>query len=140
MDGAITAEEFKKRLTQLCLKGNSLELPSKQRDRQIVLKSIALYLAKTQTYRERDLNAALMRWTGEVGSALQVDHAALRRALIDEKYLERSAGGELYRISAGPAAISFSPEVELLDPAAVIQDAIAEAAAKKAQFQNRSSS
>ena len=137
MDEPVSAQEFRKRLAQLCLRGNSVELPSRQRDRQIILKSIALSLAKDQAYTERELNAALMRWVGEVGHSLTVDHAALRRALIDEKYLERSPGGEQYRLASGASAILFSPEVDHLDPTQVIQEAIAEAAAKKAQFQNR---
>jgi hypothetical protein len=133
----ITAEEFKKRLAQLCLKGNSTELPGKQRDRHIVLKSIALCLAKERTYTERELNAALMNWVGAVGHSMQVDHAALRRALIDEKYLERTPEGGSYRLVGSTGAGYFEPEVEAVQPAAVIDEAIAEAAAKREQFRNR---
>jgi hypothetical protein len=134
----ITAEEFKKRLAQLCLKGNSTELPSKQRDRRIILKSIALCLAKERTYTEREMNAALMSWVGAVGHSLQVDHAALRRALIDEQYLERTLEGGSYRLVGRLAGAGyFEPEVEAIQPAAVIDEAIGEAAAKREQFRNR---
>ena len=133
----ISAQEFTKRLGQLCLTGRSAELPRKQRDRQIILKSVALHLAKGKTYSERELNAALMGWVGEVGHSLQVDHAALRRTLIDEKYLERCADGTAYKLAAPGAAGWFAPEVEEIHPALVIQEAILEAARKREQFQNR---
>lgn len=133
----VTAEEFKKRLAQLCLSGQTNELPRKQRDRQIVLKSIALYLPKDQTYSEREINAALMRWIGEVGHSLAVDHAALRRALVDEKYLERSEGGTAYRLPPSGGAGWFAAEVEEIQPVLVIEEAILAAAAKREQYRNR---
>ena len=136
----ITAQEFKKRLAQLCLKGRSAELPRKQRDRQIILKSIALHLSKAKTYTERELNAALMGWVGEVGHSLAPDHAALRRTLIDEKYLERSPEGASYRLVASPGAGLFDPEVDEINPSAAVQEAILEAAAKRDQFRNRNQS
>jgi hypothetical protein len=134
---AITAPEFKKRLARLCLSGQSNELPRKQRDRHIILKSIALDLSKNQTYSEREINAALMRWIGEVGHALAVDHAALRRSLVDEKYLERSEGGAVYRVAPSGGAGWFAAEVEGIQPALVIEEAILAAAARREQFRNR---
>jgi hypothetical protein len=136
----ITAGEFRKRLGQLCLTSKSAELPSRQRDRQIILKSVALHLSKCQIYTERELSAVLRNWTDEVGHSLEVDHAALRRALIDEKYLERSPGGEQYRLSVPRCAEWFAPEVDGIDPALVVVEAIAEARAKRAQYQNRATS
>ena len=133
----ITAEEFKKRLAQLCLSGPSSELPRKQRDRQIILKSVALTLAKEQSYSEREINAALSRWVGEVGHSLEPDHAALRRTLVDEKYLERTEGGSAYRLSSSAGAGLFAAGVELINPALVIDEAILEAAAKREKYRNR---
>jgi hypothetical protein len=135
----VTAEEFRKRLVQLCLKANSMELPGRQRDRQIILKSIVLHLPKEKTYSERELNAALMSWVGAVGHTLEPDHAALRRALIDEKYLERSADGTAYHLAASAGAGWFAPEVDALNPSQIVEDAVLEAAAKREQFRNRPS-
>ena len=133
----ITAREFKKRLAQLCLSGQSNDLPHKQRDRQIILKSIALHLSKDPTYSEREINAALMHWVGEVGHSLQVDHAALRRSLVDEKYLERSEGGTTYRLATTGGAGWFAAEVDEISPAVVIEEAVLETAAKREQYRNR---
>lgn len=133
----ILAEEFKQRLAQLCLRGNSPELPRKPRDRQIVLKSIAFYLSPDRTYTEPELKSIFTDWTNSVGQSMPVDHATLRRTLIDEKYLERTAGGQSYQLRSKPSAIPFAPEVAGIDPAQVIEDAQAEARAKRMQYQKR---
>jgi hypothetical protein len=133
----ISAAEFKKRLAQLCLSGPSHELPRKQRDRQIVLKSIVLYLTKDRVYSEAEINAALRAWVGEVGNSLEIDHAALRRALIDEKYLARSADGKTYRLAKSGGLRLFAGEVDSIQPALVIQEAMLEAAAKRERYRSR---
>jgi hypothetical protein len=136
----ITAQEFSMRLTQLCLSGPSIELPRRQRDRQIILKSIALYLSKDRTYSEREINAALMHWVGEIGHSLQVDHAALRRTLVDEKYLERSDAGANYRVAEAGGAGWFDADVDEIRPAQVIDHAILQAAAKRERYRSRPTS
>ena len=136
----ISATEFKKRLAQLCLTSNSPELPRRQRDRQIVLKSIALCLSKDRAYTEQEINAALASWTAEVGHSLEVDHVTLRRSLIDEKYLERSEDGSLYRLSIPFCADWFAAEVDGIDPCLVIEQSIDDARAKRAQYRNRNDS
>ena len=132
----IGAAEFQKRLAQLCLTGDSTVLPGRWRDRQIILKSIALGLTKNKIYTESELNAALLNWVEAVGHSLQVDHAALRRALIDEKYLERTPEGAAYRVSGSGCAGWFDPSIETIQPEAVIENAIAEAAAKRERFRS----
>ena len=133
----ITAEEFRKRLAQLCTMGRSSNLPSKPRDRAIILMSIALRLEAGRAYSEPDLKAELTAWNGAVGNTMQVDHAALRRHLIDEKYLSRSADGRAYELIADAHAALFAAEVNSIDPAAVVNDAILEAAAKREAYRNK---
>ena len=133
----ISAAEFKKRLAQLCLTSNSPEMPRRQRDRQIVLKSIALCLAKDRTYTEQEINSALAAWIGEVAHSLEVDHVTLRRSLIDEKYVERSEDGSLYCLSIPFCADWFAPEVNEIDPRLVIEQALDDAKAKRARYQTR---
>jgi hypothetical protein len=133
----ISDSEFQKRLAQLCLTSSSPEMPRRQRDRQIVLKSVALCLAKERTYTEQEINAALGDWAAEVGHSLAVDHVTLRRCLIDERYIERSDDGSLYWVSVPFSAGGFAPEVEEIDPRQVIHQAIDEARAKRARYQKR---
>ncbi|MSO19791.1 MAG: DUF2087 domain-containing protein [Acidobacteria bacterium] len=136
-DESITADEFRKRLAQLCTTGRSSDLPRKPRDRSIVLKSIALTLEPGRVYSEMDLKTALTAWSGAVGNTMQVDHAALRRNLIDEKYLSRSADGRMYELIADTNAALFAPEISAIDQSAVVNDAILEAAAKREAFRNK---
>jgi hypothetical protein len=130
----IAADEFQQRLGQLCLSHGG-ELPRKQRDREIVLKSAALCFVQHRTYSEREVNALLKSWIEEIGRGFNVDHAALRRYLIDHRYLERSAAGNSYQLSTARSATLFAPEVDRMDPAAAVEAAREQAALKKAQHQ-----
>jgi hypothetical protein len=133
----ITGDEFCKRLAQLCLTGASCNLPPRPRDRAIILKSIALTLRADVSYNEVDLKMALAAWSGHVGTGLQVDHAALRRHLIDDRYLSRSADGRVYELNQVAHAELFAAEVNAINPAEVINQAILEAAAKREAFRGR---
>jgi hypothetical protein len=130
----ITAEEFRKRLAQLCTTGRSSDLPRKPRDRSIILKSISLRLEPGKVYTEAELKSALTDWNGAVGNAMQVDNAALRRNLIDEKFLTRSADGRSYELVANAHAALFAQDVSSIDPAALVNEAILEAAAKREAY------
>jgi hypothetical protein len=133
----ITAEEFRKRLAQLCTTGRSTDLPRKPRDRSIILKSIALRLEPGKVYTEADLKSALTDWNGAVGNTMQVDHAALRRNLIDEKFLTRSADGRSYELVANAHAALFAQDVSSIDPAEVVNEAFLEAAAKREAYRKK---
>jgi len=133
----ITAEEFRKRLAQLCTVGRANDLPRRPRDRSIILKSIALRLQVGKVYSEPELKRALTEWNGAVGNAMQVDHAALRRNLIDEKFLTRSADGRSYELVADAKADLFADDLRGIDPAAVVNEAILAAAAKREAYRNK---
>jgi len=134
----ISADEFKKRLAQLCLSSKSAVLPRRQRDRQIILKSVALCFQKTRSYTEQQVNDVLLGWIDQVGFSFQTDHAALRRFLVDEGYLERSDTGESYWLSVVLSAGLFAADVEEVHPELVLIEARSAAHAKKALYQRRS--
>ena len=136
-ENIITAEEFRKRLAQLCTVGRSTELPRRPRDRWIILKSITLRLQAGKVYSEPELKDAFADWNGAVGNAMQVDHAALRRNLIDEKFLTRSADGRSYELVEDARADLFAEEVRGVDPATVVDEAILAAAAKREAYRNQ---
>lgn len=60
------------------------ELPAQRHKRLIVLERLALEFEPGLRYREAEVNALLRRFHD--------DHATLRRALVDEGYLDRAAG------------------------------------------------
>ena len=60
------------------------ELPAQRHKRLVVLERLALEFEPGLRYREADVNAVLRRFHD--------DHVTLRRALVDEGFLDRSAG------------------------------------------------
>jgi hypothetical protein len=60
------------------------EIPTKQAKRRIVLERIALEFEPGRHYDEKEVNAIVGAFFG--------DHAALRRSLVDEGYLDRDHG------------------------------------------------
>jgi hypothetical protein len=64
--------------------GRLTEIPMKASKRRIVLERIALEFEPGVRYDEREVNVI-------VGAFLN-DHAALRRSLVDEGFLDREAG------------------------------------------------
>jgi hypothetical protein len=61
-----------------------LELPAQRRKRLVVLERLALEFEPGRRYDEVEVNAILRRFHD--------DHATLRRALVDESFLDREAG------------------------------------------------
>jgi len=131
-EAPITPDEFRSRLVKLCLTSGGYGLPKRVRDRRIVLKAATLGFAGGRTYTEREINESLAAWLREVGPSVESDHVSLRRALVDEAFLERAPGGEWYRV--GPAARGpghFDPGVDAIAPARLIAEARAEREARR---------
>ena len=118
----ISVDEFKKRLTVLCAGGGS-GFPRKQRDRHILLRSVAQTLA-TGSYTERDLNDTLRAWLAGIGDAVELDHVTLRRYLVDAGYVSRDRTGSRYEAClGGGGGASFDPEINAVDLSSLIRDA-----------------
>ena len=64
--------------------GRLTEIPAKESKRRIVLERIALEFEPGVRYPEREVNAIVSRFFN--------DHAALRRYLVDERFLDREHG------------------------------------------------
>ena len=112
----ITGDEFRARLSQLCLKGSLPHLPRKRRDRHILLKSVTLTLEAAREYTEGQINDELRFWLADIGRSAHFDHVSLRRGLVDEGYLARDRDGSRYWVAA-PARGDppFAPEVDDID-------------------------
>jgi len=116
----ISAEQFTRRIEQLCLDGESY--PRKRADRLILLHSMILPLDRRRAYSETEINAALDRWTSGVGARLGVDHVTLRRYLVDEGFLVRDAAGGCYQVGERGAAV-FEPLPATLDCERLLDEA-----------------
>lgn len=129
---AITADQFTTRLGALCARGSQSGLPVKTADRLIVLKSVILTMEPGRTYTAVEMTEAMKRWMATVGPGLGTDHATLRRELVDSRLLARDADGKSYWIpSPGPHDGDFAPEVNALDPVAIVEEARARIEQKK---------
>ena len=110
----ITVEEF---LERLCRLGGERRrpLPRKQRDRQILIKSILLQLDSARSYSEPEINEILKLWNSRVAPGIETDHVTLRRLLVDQGWLERTADGRSYRMGFPPRPPAFELEIDDLD-------------------------
>ena len=120
----ITVEQFTTRLGAICARSSQAGLPAKEADRLIVLKSVILTMEPGRTYNAVELTEAMKQWIATIGPGLGTDHATLRRELADSRLLARDADGRAYWIpSPGPRDGDFAPEVNSLDPAAIVAQA-----------------
>lgn len=132
----LSAEQFSRRLVELCLRSNLSAIPKKELDQKILLKSAVLLLDPARAYSEKDLTQRLDLWVSEVCQIQHFDRVSLRRWLVDEGFVTRSADGSVYQVAAR-AAGEFDPAIERLDVLQVLEDARAEIARRKQEFINK---
>jgi hypothetical protein len=111
----IDLAEFVERVCKLGSDRGPRAFPKRRRDRSILMKSIALELDSTREYSEPEINELLMRWQRDIAPAIDTDHVALRRYLVDYGHLERTADGSRYRLGFPQQPQIFDLDVEILD-------------------------
>ena len=116
----ISPEEFVERLCRLGADRGPRKFPRKQRDREILMKSIGMTLSSDRDYSEPEINEHLARWNREIAPAIEVDYVTLRRLLVDYGRLERSRDGANYRVGFPPRMVAFDLEVDDIDMRATI--------------------
>lgn len=137
MGELITADEFKHRLEALCLSPGGRGLPRKRRDWDILFKSITLTLEPGRDYSEKEINQALEEWLADVGQAIEIDCVTLRRHLVDAVYLIRDPAGMSYRVGLEVMADLFEAAADMIDPAAVVEEARRRREQRKQQYLER---
>lgn len=95
----IPAHEAERRLRALASGGLGPGLPRRRRDQWILLRGAALVVDGSTPLDEKSLNEKLKVWLKALGPHTALDHVSLRRALVDERFLERTADGATYRRS-----------------------------------------
>ena len=104
---------FIKRLISLCLRSGLVDMPNRDADKHILLKSATLLLESTRLYTEPEINEKLKIWMTQVCPIKNFDHVSLRRILIDKGYLTRTSDGARYEIvEAGANDQKFDPSVD----------------------------
>jgi hypothetical protein len=97
----IRSDEYARRIRALLGRGGLAHaLPRRERDRWIVLHAIARRFAPGERLSERDAGARIADFLIGPGHYLELDRGTLRRALVDDGFLDRDPAGNAYRISA----------------------------------------
>ena len=133
----IDVEEFIERLCLLGADRGPRRFPRKQRDRQILMKSIVMGMDSRRFYTEREINAVLHTWNRNVAPAIDSDHVTLRRLLVDYRHLERTADGTEYRVGFPPRPVAFDLEIDDIDLRSTIAAYIDQARRKAARTRPR---
>ena len=91
----VPLDEAARRLRALSSGGVGPGLPRRRRDQWILLHSAAADLPPTPL-DERSLNEMLKAWLAGLGPRVDLDHVSLRRALVDDGFVERTPDGASY--------------------------------------------
>ena len=96
----IEADEYARRIRALLGRGGiSHVLPRRSRDRWILLHAISRQFAPGELLSEPDANARIADFLLGPGHYLKLDRVTLRRALVDEGFVDRDPAGHSYRPS-----------------------------------------
>ena len=95
----ITAEESARRLPAIIGTGCAGGFPRRRRDRWILLHEIADAFGPGDRLSEKDATARIQDFLLGPGANLELDAVTLRRALVDEGFVDRDPAGRDYRAS-----------------------------------------
>ncbi len=96
----VEADEYARRLRALLGRGGlGTGFPRKRRDQWIVLHAIARRFEQGETLTEIEATGRIGDFLMRLASGWEMDRATVRRALVDEGFLDRDADGRNYRRS-----------------------------------------
>src|SRR5262245_17590886 len=96
----IGPDEYARRIKALLSRGGlSNALPRRERDRWILFHAIARRFAPHEQLSEREADARIADFLLGPGHFLELDRVTLRRALVDEGFVDRDPAGHSYRAS-----------------------------------------
>ena len=98
----IPADLAASRMRALSSGGVGPGLPRKRRDQWILLRAAQVHAFPdpAQPLDEKSLGERLKAWLESLGPRVTLDHVSLRRALVDEGFVDRPADGATYRRSS----------------------------------------
>jgi hypothetical protein len=96
----VTADQYRSRLAALLGSGGlTTGFPRKRRDLMIILHAVASRFSPGEELSETDATGRIGGFLMLAAPGWKMDRATLRRALIDEGFLDRDADGTRYRLS-----------------------------------------
>jgi hypothetical protein len=137
MASTMNVDEYKRQLADLTTRGGIREWPYKSvSDQHVLMKSATYSLEADRDYSEQELNDLLGAWCEQVAGNMQIDHASLRRHMVEAGYLRRDAAGYRYRLDDDQATRLFERDVSAIDPVVVVREALKEIEARKQRYLN----
>jgi hypothetical protein len=131
----LTADQFTKRLVNLCLRSGLAGMPKDAVDQHILLKSAILMVKTSGPLSEKEVNDTLQAWLTQVCVIKNFDRVTLRRRLVDTGYLTRNSDGSGYQVARpGPRPELFDTFVDAIDPREIIRAAREEMERRKQVF------
>ena len=96
----IGPDQYARRIRALLSRGGLTNaLPRRERDRWILYHAIARRFALGERLSEREADARIADFLLGPGHFLELDRVTLRRALVDEGFVDRDPAGHSYRAS-----------------------------------------
>ena len=96
----IGPDEYARRVRKLLSRGGlSSTLPRRERDRWILFHAISRRFAPGDRLSEREADARIADFLLGPGHYLEMDRVTLRRALVEEGFVDRDPAGHSYRPS-----------------------------------------
>ncbi|HYM82283.1 MAG TPA: DUF2087 domain-containing protein [Candidatus Limnocylindria bacterium] len=120
---AIEARDYARRLRVVLGPGGAGGFPRRQRDRWILLHAIARAFREDDALTEKAATARIQDFLLGAGSRLELDAVSLRRALVDEGFVDRDPAGRDYRASRRfERRVRFEGAMPGVDEALVARD------------------
>ena len=91
-------DQFTNTLTRLLRSSRLVNWPRRKEQKDVLIASVAMMFRAGRSYSEPEVNDVIGEWFDLVGKAVQIDHANICRALIDEGYLTRDRAGLQYEL------------------------------------------
>ena len=95
----VTPQDYVSRLRAVLGPGCGGGFPRRQKDRLILLHAIGRTFREDERLSEKDANARIEDFLLVNGTHLELDAVSLRRALVDDGFVDRDPAGRDYRAS-----------------------------------------
>jgi len=116
----LTTNDCSRRLRAILGPGTAGGFPRRRRDRWILLREIARAFGPDDRLSEKDATARIQDFLLGPGANLELDAVSLRRALVDEGFVDRDPAGRDYRASGRHQRfVRFAPSDDRLGPGAI---------------------
>lgn len=109
----ITLQTFMEQFPRLVIGG--AEFPRKPLPQHILLVSVVCGFASQSRLSEAEVNDGLQGWLLRFGGNFGLDHAWLRRLLVDEGYLVRDPSGAWYQVQPSGRNVGFDAAIRQVD-------------------------